>query len=380
MTTQTDDGPGGARTAILVSGMHRSGTSALTRVLSLLGATLPATLIPGREQKNDSDYWEGRHIVDLNQRIINRNGSWWAGWQRLDNDRLGQREDLVAQAQEVVRTEFGGAELIVIKDPRVSRLIPLWTEALETEGYRCVHVLALRDPARVAASLRRRDGLTAKATGLGWLAHVLDAEGATRDVPRVVVSLDNLVSDWRWEVDRIGSALGLTWPRAIAEIADEVDSFIDPELAHRASLAVPQVGQVFGIFQRWAVDEVRPGDIPVLDRWRTEFAPIRSAPSPTAHLRRRGGRDLAGVPGWWTLEHEAYNREAAGAWEWLADARRSAKERRVTGRALREAERRVERLSRRRDVLEARVAALAAPRPSWARRAVRRMGRSLSRS
>lgn len=378
MTTPTDLAHDPARTAILVSGMHRSGTSLLTRVLSLLGATLPATLIPGREEKNDADYWEGRHIVDLNQRIINSNGSWWGGWQRLGSDRLGKRDELVEQAREVIRTEFGSAELIVIKDPRVSRLIPVWAEALEAEGYRCAHVLALRDPGRVAASLKRRDGLTAKATGLGWLAHVLDAEIATREAPRVVVSLDNLVDDWRAEIGRIESSLGLTWPKTVADIAGEVDGLVDPKLAHRASVSVPHTGQVSAIMKRWAVDDVRPHDLEVLDRWRAELEPIRTVPSATAHIRRRGGRDIARVPGWRTFEHEGYNREAAGAFQWLTDARRSAREREAGAASLRKAERRITRLTERRDELEARVAELTAP--SLPRRAVRRLRRALKRN
>ena len=35
------------RTALVVCGMHRSGTSALARVISLLGAELPKGLYPG---------------------------------------------------------------------------------------------------------------------------------------------------------------------------------------------------------------------------------------------------------------------------------------------------------------------------------------------
>ena len=37
---------GTQRRAVVVLGMHRSGTSALTRVVSLLGADLPSRLIP----------------------------------------------------------------------------------------------------------------------------------------------------------------------------------------------------------------------------------------------------------------------------------------------------------------------------------------------
>ena len=37
------------RRAILILGMHRSGTSALTKVLNMCGLDLPAVLVPGRD-------------------------------------------------------------------------------------------------------------------------------------------------------------------------------------------------------------------------------------------------------------------------------------------------------------------------------------------
>lgn len=303
---------GPVRTAILVSGMHRSGTSALTRVLSLLGATLPEVLIPGRQDKGDADYWEGRRIVDLNQKILREGGSWWAGWQSVDTDALPDRDDLVDEAREIIRTEFKGADLIAIKDPRVSRLIPLWVEALADEGYRTVHVLALRHPDRVAASLQRRDSLSEEATGLGWLAHLLDAEWATRPHPRVVVSLDNLVADWRGEVDRMSRALGIRWPREVEAVAGEIDDFVDAGLAHRTGVPVPLAAPVHEVLQRFALDDESADDIRELDRWRARLAPVRATPSPTAILAERGR-----AAGWSALVHDCFNVEAEAAVAWL---------------------------------------------------------------
>ena len=58
-----DEHSGRPRTAILVSGMHRSGTSAITRVVSLLGAGLPCDIIDARRD-NERGFWEGRAVVD----------------------------------------------------------------------------------------------------------------------------------------------------------------------------------------------------------------------------------------------------------------------------------------------------------------------------
>ena len=62
------------RTAILVTGMHRNGTSALARTLSLLGAALPDDLVPPNEG-NPHGHWEPRGMVDLNDRMLASAGS-----------------------------------------------------------------------------------------------------------------------------------------------------------------------------------------------------------------------------------------------------------------------------------------------------------------
>ena len=62
------DRPEPARVAIVVVGMHRSGTSAVTRVLSLLGAALPKNLL-GAGKGNEEGHWEPSRLVvahDLN--------------------------------------------------------------------------------------------------------------------------------------------------------------------------------------------------------------------------------------------------------------------------------------------------------------------------
>jgi hypothetical protein len=57
-------------------GVNRPGTSALTRVLSLCGGTLPAGLV-GANAGNPSGYWEPRASHWINYTILRRHGSEW---------------------------------------------------------------------------------------------------------------------------------------------------------------------------------------------------------------------------------------------------------------------------------------------------------------
>ena len=66
------DGP--PPVALFVLGFGRSGTSALTRVLSLCGAALPAGLL-GATAQNPRGCWEPRAAIHLNEAILRRHGS-----------------------------------------------------------------------------------------------------------------------------------------------------------------------------------------------------------------------------------------------------------------------------------------------------------------
>ncbi|HEX7738415.1 MAG TPA: glycosyltransferase [Marmoricola sp.] len=329
-TTEPATSPA-TKTAVVVSGMHRSGTSALTRMLSFVGAGLPENLIEGRPDDNERGFWEGRRVVDLNQQIITDAGSWWGGWQAIRHT-PDEHARLVGEAATVIREEYSGSDLLVMKDPRVSRLLPIWTDALEQEGYRTTHVVCLRNPAHAAGSLARRNGLDAKVSTLSWLAHMLDAELFTRAQPRVFVAFGHLLTRWRIEAERISQTLDITWPVAYDDVAAEVGEFLEPSLAHAEGAVPPEVRQVYRIMRRWAEDDVRPGDAAIMDDWRSRFDVVRTASSPTSLIAERRQRAIAdfradkdsgkapqpGSPQVWTpLINDAYNVEGASAWEWL---------------------------------------------------------------
>ena len=69
--------PGAGRTAVVVLGMHRSGTSALSRVLNLCGAFLPANLRPPKLRNNPKGSWEPEEVVNLNERVLRHLGGAW---------------------------------------------------------------------------------------------------------------------------------------------------------------------------------------------------------------------------------------------------------------------------------------------------------------
>ena len=173
--------------AIVVAGMHRSGTSAFTRVLSLLGLELPRTLYPPRSG-NPLGFWESEPIVAAQDAFLETLGSTFRDTSAWPESALASPAARAFQSQlvELLRSEYGDAPQFVLKDPRICRLMPLWLGALEEIGATPHIVLPLRNPLEVAASLRGRDektDLTARSL-LMWLRYVLDGERYSRGYAR----------------------------------------------------------------------------------------------------------------------------------------------------------------------------------------------------
>ena len=72
----SDTPPPPIRTAYLVLGMHRSGTSALANLLALAGADLPRDVMPADEH-NARGYFEPWRIAVFNDRRLAAAGSAW---------------------------------------------------------------------------------------------------------------------------------------------------------------------------------------------------------------------------------------------------------------------------------------------------------------
>jgi hypothetical protein len=228
--------------AILVLGMHRSGTSALARTLALCGAGLPATLFPAVPGDNDAGYWESSEVIDFHQRLLWHLGTGMLdptlpaeGWLATPIGRWALDEAIA-----IASREWGTHPTWVVKEPRMCRLLPLWIEALRTLGRATVAVHGLREPAEVAASLARRDGMERDRVELLWLQHVAAAERDTRGLPRVFVRYDDLLADWRSVVGRVATLLpqGTLEPDAAA-----IEGFLDPGLRRQRRPADPPIAQ-----------------------------------------------------------------------------------------------------------------------------------------
>lgn len=218
---------------VLVLGMHRSGTSAVTRALNILGAEVPDNVV-GPSEHNPSGYWEGRDFIALHDEILTAANTAWDDWSPVPADWFATPDALALQSRlaELIDEKYPQGRLLIAKDPRMCRLVPLWRGALEQLSLKGKAVVVLRNPVEVAASLEARNGMDAGKAYLLWLRYTLDSVQKSTDFPRCFVNYHTLMSDWRPAVDRIAEALGITWPVSKIEAGPSLDDHFNQSFRH----------------------------------------------------------------------------------------------------------------------------------------------------
>ncbi|MDP3749236.1 MAG: hypothetical protein Q8Q88_19545 [Phenylobacterium sp.] len=282
----------GARTAYLVLGMHRSGTSAITQLLALAGAQLPENVMPGDEH-NAKGYFEPWKIAIFNDQRLRAGGSAWDDVFAFPYSRLTARQERswVNRATALFEAEFGGATFPLMKDPRVSLLLPLWRTALDELDIAPRCVISVRHPLAVADSLSKRNGFPIEKSVLLWVTYMLAAEAHTRDLPRVFVSYDELLGDWRAQGARIEAAHEAALPRLTRQAGKEIDAFLSTDLRHSPGqgdlAAVPQVGALANAVYDWCMAAARDH--------RLDGAPLASGTQDLIEMKQRMGAFVSPV-------------------------------------------------------------------------------------
>ena len=220
------------RHVILVLGMHRSGTSAAAGLLVKLGGAQPKTLMPA-EHGNERGYFESQALMTFHDELLASAGSSWTDWRQFDPAwyQSPTASAFQKRAMQLFEEEFEDEPLVVFKDPRVCRFVPFSAAVLAGIEARAHVVIPVRSPLEVAFSMRKRDGFSLATGALLWLRHVIDAEIATRPLPRSIFTWDQLLRDWRSVAENASTELGLIWPR-LSDATARIENFIGYDLVH----------------------------------------------------------------------------------------------------------------------------------------------------
>ena len=223
-----------AHRLILVLGMHRSGTSAFARALSVFGVGLGGSLLPAHPC-NPKGFFEDEDVYAFNKALLAHLGR---AWHAFPPPEATQLRALAAgpwgqDALALLHEKMAGHGLFGLKDPRISALLPFWRPVLAASGAAVYCVICLRHPDSVAHSLLRRDAMPPEHSHALWAVHTLGAIQGSSGLPRTFASYEALLRNPETGIAGLGRALQLApdpqeRQRFIAE-------FLDSSLCHHTA-------------------------------------------------------------------------------------------------------------------------------------------------
>ena len=222
--------------AIFVLGMHRSGTSALARVLNLMGVDLGiGSEAAGKD--NQRGFWEHPELNITNENILQSINSSWQDIYPLPDQwwKTNTPSPFIRKIEGILDQQFPQSPVWGLKDPRLCRLLPLWLPILKERNCQPSFVCITRHPMEVMRSLKTRNKFSSWKGYLLWLKYILEAERGSRGYPRVFVTYEDLLNDPVSTIKQISQTISLPLPEDQDALFKEVTDFISPDLRHERS-------------------------------------------------------------------------------------------------------------------------------------------------
>lgn len=222
------------KTCLFVLGMHRSGTSAFTGTLQLLGVNLGSKLLQSYTA-NAKGHFENATALAINKEILSLFSSSWDDVTPLPyNWQNDQRLEIIKRKiRQLILSEFCNEELFAIKDPRLCITLPVWQEVLDSMDIKHKYVILLRHPMEVCLSLSKRNNFSNNKSYILWKKYLLNAEFLTRRYRRTFIDFQNdLLKTPQRTVEKVRSHLNIKFPVTDEKALPLIQSFIEPDLKH----------------------------------------------------------------------------------------------------------------------------------------------------
>lgn len=217
---------------VFILGMHRSGTSALTGALNLMGVYLgPENQLMPAAGNNPKGFWEYVPFVYLNDEILANFGySWNTGMALPDGwETMATMGSIKERARSIFDGIFKDRPLWGFKDPRTCLTFPLW-RGIIPDPIECI--LCVRNPLDVAKSLQKRNEFPIATGAQLWALHVMSSFRSSSSLRRYILSYEDLMCDPGGEINGLAKFLGLELSNSQLQTCV---SFLDPELKHGSS-------------------------------------------------------------------------------------------------------------------------------------------------
>ena len=274
---------------IFVLGMHRSGTSAITRGLQVLGVSLGENLLPPVAHDNPKGYFEDADFTAFNAELLKVVDSDWNMVSALNAEHVQRLIELgyISRASDLLKSKMADAKAYAFKDPRAAKLIQFWNFVFDHAGLEPSYVLSFRNPLSVVKSLKKRGDGSSESGYLLWLNYVIESLIGSAGKNRILLDYDNFIQSPESELHRLGNALGLKINQD--ELYQYKNIFLDETLRHTRydvndlaldPMCPPCVLEIYSCLQSLVVNNKsvdHPDVLAKINAWTTEFERIQPA-------------------------------------------------------------------------------------------------------
>ena len=273
---------------IAVTGVPRSGTSAITRGLKVLGVNLGTSLEPA-DFGNEKGYFEDSDINSLNYGFLK------LLFERPDYAIL---VDLKKIPQDVVDTFKISAKVFIekrldeydifgFKDPFLSKILPIWKDIFAEIGANTSYVIPCRNPLSVAKSINKRANIDYIIAYYIWFSGMLSTIIYLAGEKVVFVDYDDMIANPEKQLQRISEYLSLSFDTNGSEFLEFSGDFLEESLRHgrfsmedlESNMEVPpNIVEFYKLLRKLCLDELKITDIEVITKikkfvnWMSELS------------------------------------------------------------------------------------------------------------
>ncbi|MBK8753886.1 MAG: glycosyltransferase [Candidatus Competibacteraceae bacterium] len=226
---------------IIILGMHRSGTSAVTRLINMMGAYIgPEDQFLPAQPDNPKGFWERIDVINLHKSMLEKLGIDWHLISTLDLNSIDtELVDTFTQGAKKIMLGIDSHRPWVLKDPRLCLLLPLWLSLLEVPV--CVHVA--RHPLSTAQSLAKRDGFPLHFGITLWEQYNARALVVSSGLPRFSICYEQLMEQPVETVELLYKRLCDCGVQALRLPSErEIRAFLESELQHHRTSETQDTG------------------------------------------------------------------------------------------------------------------------------------------
>ena len=219
--------------AVLIVGAPRSGTSATTGVLQILGLELGEDLV-GPEHDNIKGHFEDASTVNLNRALIRSFGIHPHEPIKLSlNTQTEKSVHFVKnKVKQHIQQRFINYDYTFfgLKNPLVTLLLPFYVQVLQEFGYQVKLILVLRNPLEVALSLQKRVKFELSRTLAIVEKYLTSLALYSKSQAKISICFDDLLHNTEKVITKINTFLPQL--KTYQQVKATIASFLDKELKH----------------------------------------------------------------------------------------------------------------------------------------------------